>query len=141
MHCLNCLPAVTHTKLGVCLIFKYNMMTTLTVDLIMVFKVLAKSTLGLFDKVFKTLIEKQPPNWLPYFNGVIKRDTILPDAFNEQRQTDTEEELDIAIKILNYGPDSNYIVRPKQELALEDFETFESLKDVYVRIKGKIAVP
>ena len=70
-HCNNCRPAVTHSKIGPCLIFdwtgkeasKENGSEVLTVDLIPVFPVKSPEGLfSLFDTVARSLLERSA-NW------------------------------------------------------------------------------
>ncbi len=73
-HCCQCLPAVTHTKLGACLFLQYKRegheVAVVSVDLVPVFPLRAESVqdvLGLFDVVTKTLMTKKIPFWTEYY--------------------------------------------------------------------------
>ena len=139
-HCTKCLPTVCHTKLGPCLIFQWmfgeSFEQVMTVDLVPVFNVKGK-TLDLFNKVMRTLLNDNPPGWKDYMVSIYKRDIILPEAFKSQEKgTNDDECQQIAIKLLNYGDENNYIIRPAQEMQVQDFQSNQILKGAYLRIKA-----
>ena len=143
-HCDHCFPAVTHTKLGPCLIFQWGReKIPLTVDLIPVFPVNNpddKTLLSLFNITIKTLLEKKPENWLKHFEGIIERDRLLPESFASSLEKDTTGTFDVAIKILNYGESNNIIIRPGQNLEVanefDSEEQGELLRNVYTHAKA-----
>ncbi len=139
-HCSKCLPAITHTKLGPCLIFSWGEEEKLlTVDLIPVFPVEKpeKGVLELFDVVIKTLIRKRPENWLKHLKGIIERDRILPESFTRALDAENESNsIDVAMKLLNYGPCDNSIIRPGQVMQVEQFQRDEKLKKIYIYTKA-----
>ena len=137
-HCENCLPPVTHTKCGICLIFEWsdgNDSSILTIDLVPVFPVVGSSVSKLFGNVTKTLLTK-PPNWLKYIQGFIAKDTFLPESFEEAFKETPSEPLLVGMKILHYGDGGkNFLIRPIQQLGVATFEENKQLKDVYCHIK------
>ncbi len=82
-HCRDCLPAVTHTRVGACLIFEYEerldrLRTVLTVDLVPVYPLRGNErALDLYDDVFWTLYSKRPQGWEDYCLGVADKEKIL----------------------------------------------------------------
>ncbi len=138
-HCTKCLPAVTHTKAGPCLIFKWKQETPVTMDLIPVFPVQSQDDTGvlsLFNVVTNYLLEKKPPHWVKHLRGVIERDRILPESLALQALNSDERKIfDVAIKLLNYHPDWNYVIRPGQGLSTKELRTNLVLRDVYIHVK------
>ena len=63
-HCKKCLPAVTFTKAGPCLIFKDGI-TILSIDLIPLLPCPKKDPVEMFHLVTKSLVVGTLPNWLP----------------------------------------------------------------------------
>ena len=136
-HCTTCLYSVTHTKLGVCITLLWgDDNVVLPIDLIPVFPVKARNTLELFEKVTKTLTSKRPPFWLKHFIGVIERDRMLPEQFQESLENAEGEAkvFDACFKLLNYGARDNFIVRPAQQMELQQFKRAD-LKAVYCSVK------
>ena len=139
-HCKNCLPLVTFSKIGPCLIFQWGSeRTVVTVDLIPVFPV--KSPGGvfpLFSSVIRTLHSKKPENWVKHLYGIIERDRILPESFVKQASKDEASgpTCDVAIKILNFDRSMNYIIRPGQVMHINEFDEHKKLKKVYIHAKA-----
>ena len=140
MHDENCHPAVCHTKLGACLIlpwkFDNHHSWTMTVDFVPVFSVRGK-TMDLFNEAIKSLVEKNPPGWRDYLTSIYKRDIILPEEFKSQAKSSNKRNIrQICIKILNYGNVDNCIIRPAQEMTVQDFQSNEILQQAYLHIKA-----
>ena len=38
--------------------------------------------------------------------------------------------------MLNYGPNNNFILRPAQEMEIEEFHTNDKIKQVYIHLKS-----
>ena len=137
-HCDNCLPPVTHTKCGLCLIFEWsdgNETHVLTIDLVPVFPVIGSSVSELFSCVTKTLLT-EPPNWLKYSRGFISKDTFLPESYEEAFKETPLKPLFVGMKIIHYGDGGrNFLIRPIQQLGVATFEDNKQLKDVYCHIK------
>jgi hypothetical protein len=139
-HCSHCRPAVIHTKLGACLIFQWDDGSlkdpiVVTVDLVPTFPVVLINSdpLELYNKVVKTLVQDRPPLWLNYFNSLMSRDIFLPEALSAMDKSDSSL---VAIKLLNYGPESNYVIRPCQEMRVENFQDSPKLKEIYQHMKA-----
>ncbi len=152
-HCTDCLPAITHTRVGPCLIFKYKdasqVQQVLTMDLIPVLPVLApgKGVMSLFDAATRILIKKKPEGWLKHIKGVIDKDRVLPESLVKALEISTETVIDVSMKLLNYCPDDNHIIRPSQKFLKDEPRHQEedikaggllkgTLKDVYIRFKA-----
>ena len=141
-HCENCIFHVTQTKCGACLVFDWEQKdirkTVLTIDLIPVLPIKGKNTNELLKLVTKTLFDKRPPNWRKYLTKFINSDRILPESFQQQfdREGCEEKPIQVAVKLLNFGPDRNFIIRPFQQLGVtKEFGENEALKAVYCQIK------
>ena len=88
-HCVNCMPSITFTKLGPCIITQWKETWAsnphnLTMDLILVFKHLSTS-LELFKHSNTTLFEETPFNWRNIFqvnNVKIKHIADIHDIFS-----------------------------------------------------------
>ena len=102
------------------------------------FPVNEKDTLKLYNLVTSTLINKAPSFWLDYFKSLMERDIILPEnQVIEQENVTSQKPNYIALKLLHYGSDDNYIIRPGQKIdATDDFKEYPLLKKVYICIKG-----
>lgn len=112
-HCEDCLPVVTQTKLGACLIFRWkkgDVDRVVTMDLIPIFpmEMPANKKRTLPAAVIETLRRKKPPYWLAYLQSFLQRDRIVG--------RDAEVGDGISVKVLNYGPKDNYVIRPGQTM-------------------------
>ena len=113
-HCDQCHPAVCHTKIGPCILSTWNfagISRTMVVDLVPVFEVKGQS-LPLFNNVMRTLINDTPPGWKDYLESIYKQDIILPEAFATQKGD--RKKVKVTCKLLSYGNQYNYVVRPAQ---------------------------
>ena len=140
-HCKNCLFPVTQTKLGPCLIFKWRSeehfkTINVTIDLIPVLPIAGSSTCDLFESVTNSLLDSKPPNWLSHISRVLNQDKILPEAFEDDFKTVPINALNVAIKLINYGNEHNYIIQPAQHLDVTDFDDKWDLKQCYCMIKA-----
>ncbi len=137
-HCQNCLPAVAHTKVGPCLVLKWKGKVTVTADLIPVFPVSSqkRGVLGLFNTVTQSLLKKKPDNWLQHFYSIIERDRILPESLGRAMATSGNHTVhQVAIKLLNYNPKDNYVIRPGQGMNTLDLRRSGPLRGAYTCIK------
>ena len=138
-HCQKCLFAVTHTRVGACLILRRHVrvplsMETITIDIVPIFPVKASSTLELFQNVSRTLLEKRPPFWVKYFNGLVKKDGILPEQFGNN-MSDIEDGIAyVSMKLLHYGTADNFIIRPAQRMRIQQFRN-KTLRIAYCKLK------
>jgi hypothetical protein len=124
---------LTHTKIGPCIILRKESGEILTIDLVTVFPVEGNTTMELFNEVIETLIVKKPPFWLKHFQQLMKRDVILPEVYDNIKE---DPVVNVAIKILHYGPEDNYIIRPGQEMEVEKFKDNATLKGIYIWMKA-----
>ena len=143
-HCIDHPTTVTHTKLGPCLIFQEMdeksevcQKKYFTVDLIPVFPIQTnEGILGLVNMSTKTLLHSRPQYWLDYYESLMKRDIILPDAFKKLgSQTLNKSSVDIAIKLLHHGPEPNFMIRAAQDMECINFRENEVLRKIYVYMK------
>ena len=105
----------------------------ITVDLVPVFQV-DEMNLKLFNKVTLSLVNEKPMGWRSYMDALYKRDIILPEAFITQENK--EKPVRVAVKLLNYADDHNYIIRPAQVMAVHDFMSKDILRQAYLHIKA-----
>ena len=136
-HCSKCLPNVTLTKIGACLIFEWrenNIEEVLTIDLIPVLPVKGKNLNEMIHSITNTLIIEKPPNWLKYLTGFINRDRILPESYEEEYNQ--HEVIEVGMKLLHWGSERNFIIRPAQQLSVaKEFSGNRPLMMVYCSIK------
>ena len=140
-HCRSCRPAVTYTKLGPCLLFKWKEDTEwpLTIDLIPVFPVQSPGCglLSLFSVAVKTLYRRKPTNWVKHMRAFVERDRMLPEIFLiSQDEGEHSNIFDVAVKLLNYDLKDNHIIRPGQVLDIGELRTNAKLKKVYTCLKA-----
>ncbi len=165
MHCKNCLHPVTHTKVGPCIVLKWKNDDSseeeiVTIDLVPIFPVkviysiilnpdskcnneeladvqYAQNINEVFNVVTRTLMERKPPNWFSHLKGIIKSDRILPESFQEtQNEKAKDDVFEVGLKLLHYGSENNYVIRPAQMLRVVDFSGYPTLcKEVYCIMK------
>ncbi len=92
------------------------------------------NVLNLQTILTKGLVKKQPPNWFNHFKSHIKRDRILPEDF--KKQSEIEVPMTIGMKLLHYGDENNFIIRPAQRMQIETFFKNEKMKKLYCYLKG-----
>ncbi len=144
VHCGSCLPSVTHTRLGPCLILGWDSgsgdVTPLTVDLVPVFPVRVedgRGMLSLFDAKIETLLRRKPENWCGHFVSTIEKDRILPESFlRHLEEAGGSSTHNVALKILNYGLDCNCVIRPAQVLDTKQIRLRRELREVYAHLKA-----
>ena len=137
-HCPDCIFRVTQTKSGACLTLKWkfeNVEELLTIDLIPVLPVVGTDLNGIFNRVTQTLFEARPPYWLNYLEGFIKQDRVLPESFRTNDSRKSDGMIFVGMKLLNYGPGNNFLVRPGQQLEITHFGTNPTLKKCYCYVK------
>jgi hypothetical protein len=133
-HCLKCVQSMTHTKIGPCVVLRHKQSNEfLSIDLVPVYPVKDKSPIDLMNIVINTLVEKNPPFWVQYFESLMKRDVILPESFRDNTKEDVQW---VAIKLLHYGPRHNYMMRPGQEMEITTvFDEHPRVKRTYCQMK------
>ncbi len=121
------------------MILKWGCDTIVTIDLVPVFPVKVeqcKDVTQLFNIVTKTLITRQPENWLKHLKSVIQWDQILPESILSITAANHSNDLEVGFKILHYGPEDNAIIRPAQILDVADFKKFpKETRQVYCIMK------
>ena len=136
-HCEKCLFPVTFTKIGPCLIFTWGKENTvLTVDLVPVIPIQGQKVTDLFNLCTKTLFKDRPAGWLKYLKGYIKRDRILPESYQDEFDKKVEDFVEVGMKLLNYESEKNFIIRPAQQMNIEQFSSNGKLKEIYARVKA-----
>lgn len=134
-HCTHCLPPVTMTKMGLCLLATHNGVL-ISIDIIPGLANPENDPLKLHDMVTRTLLQDNPPNWLAYLKKYLKTDRILPEAlaYADQKQLLKP----VSMKVLHFGPggkeQDNFILRAGQILDMEELEN-PKLKKVYCTLK------
>jgi hypothetical protein len=134
--CQNCTVSVTHSKLGPLIQMKI-LDRIVTVDLIPVWPIKAKSNLILMGNVMATLLDddNEIPERVPYLLSLMARDVLLPEAF--EATVMEEKPIQVALKIVNYNC-SIFIIRPGQDLKVDEFHRNKVLFDAYIIIKALI---
>ncbi len=152
-HCSKCRPFVTHTKIGATPIFTWKddeTETVLTADFIPVFPVeSSQGFLPLFYAIVSTLAREAPKGGNKHFKSIMEKDRILPESFQDllekQHTSRPRKTYDVSMKLLNYGSESNYIIRPgqikddRQAKAVRQHpqkKIEEVINEVYISIKG-----
>ena len=140
-HCEDCFFAVTHTKAGACLVLNRissrGQRLILTMDLLPMLPVEANNVMDLFNSLTKTLLEKRPAGWLSHLRKVVQKERIFPDEIAAALKKESEDGvIEVGIKLLNYGNQDNFVIRPAQLLQLQSFRRFPILRRVYCHVKG-----
>ena len=131
-HCENCLPAVTFTKAGPCLILKDGN-EIISIDLIPLLPCPVKDPIKMFGLVTSYLVEGNPPNWLPYLKKFVKSDVLLPEVLGNPK---LPEDGYTAMKLLQADSDHDlFILRPGQSLAMQNLQQ-PKLKRTYCYLKA-----
>ena len=138
-HCQECIFNVTQTKCGACLVFEWKFKDKsdiLTIDLIPVIPIKGKTLSQVMNLITLTLLKVKPPNWLKYLRGFVNKDRILPESFREQFGENADAPIQVGMKLLHFGTDKVFIIRPAQLLAVtSEFEENKLLKEFYCWIK------
>ena len=131
-HCKDCLPAVTFTKAGPCMIFKDGN-TTVSIDLIPLLPCPEKDPIKMFGLVTTGLMQGTLPNWLPYTKKFVKSDVMLPEALSSPIKP---KDGCTAMKLLHGESNENvFILRPGQTLAMSNLQE-PKLKKAYCYLKA-----
>ncbi len=78
---------------------------------------------------------RRPRNWEVHLGNVIRRDSVLPEAVSKILQSN-DCLFDVALKLLHYGPDCSYVIRPGQVLDVKTFSDSTKMKEVYICTKA-----
>ncbi len=133
-HCARCLPMVTHTRIGPCLIFSHGG-ETLTMDLIPTFQVQRPEGSSIMRATVETLLHRSDlERGTPYLQKVLETDGILPESFAKVLAEEEDATSTVAFKLLNYGEKDNFIIRSGQKL--RELYVHPQLRPIYVRLKS-----
>ncbi len=125
-HCQSCYPTVCHTKVGPCLIFNWgHRKNPLVVDVVPVYPFVSSNQglLPLFGAVTETLTKKKPENWSWYHRKIIRSERLLPEYYAKCQSMKQKQIFHMPIKLLNYSPENNHIIRP----GMSKFSTSDEL--------------
>lgn len=149
-HCLNHIPAVCQTKLGLCLVLKWQTAgmrseglppKNVVVDLIEGIPVPVNDTLSLYSGVLTSLLSEMPVGWEKVIDSHISRDRCVPDDFEGMRARDakfSETSTNyVGVKLLSWGPEPNYHLRPGQTVEVEQFRD-PKIRKAYIILKALI---
>ena len=113
-HCTNCIPVVTHTRQGVCVLTKRKG-KTLIMDLIPLLPCPERKVMWMFSMVTTSLLKEKPLGWNKSLMNYFSKDRVVPEAMHElSQELEPDFNLALAVKLLNYGPSQNYQIRPGQ---------------------------
>ena len=118
-HCVNCVPVVTHTKQGICVLVRHKeKKKTLMMDLIPVLPAPPTGSLmSFYALIITSLLREKPPGWKRAFMAYFTKDKVIPEEMDELMDSkDGEEERYILVKLLSHGPEPNYQIRPTQSI-------------------------
>ena len=86
--------------------------------------------------ITKALFREKPVNWLKYLKGFINKDRVLPESYYQLFNMDPDKPIPIGMKLLNFGCDKNFIIRPAQILHVaSSLLNNDKLRKCYTRIK------
>ncbi len=141
-HCSKCLPAVTYTKLGACLLFSWigddQVETILTMDLIPSFELIyTGGRFTLLETVFESLDKVRPEGWRRHCQQVSKQDRHFLNEGEKVEALEPPERKQegITLKLLNFGQGANYVVRPSQKLKTSLIWKDQRAKTLYTYLK------
>ena len=144
-HCLHCIPVVTHTKQGICILVNGNG-KTLIMDLIPVLpspqNVQEESLIQLYSCITTSLRVEKPPGWKKAFMAYFTKDKVIPEEMKELSHTAvtrTSQKRYILVKLLSYGPEPNYQIRATQSVdAIFKLTALEADRLTYQYVKTLI---
>ena len=120
-HCQKCIPVVTHTKQGVCVLLKGHG-RVLIMDLIPVLPSPQEDSqplMEMYSLITTSLLEEKPPGWKKAFMAYFTKDKVLAEEMHkllEESQEQTDRRRYILVKILNYGHEPNFQIRATQSI-------------------------
>ena len=120
-HCTNCIPVVTHTKQGICVLVKGHG-RVLIMDLIPVLpspQDCKEPLMKMYSRITESILHKKPPGWKSAFTAKLTKDKVVPEEMEQLSQNNDLEEVDkryILVKLLNYGHEPNYQIRATQSI-------------------------
>ena len=120
-HCTKCIPVVTHTKQGICVLVKGHG-RVLIMDLIPVLpspQDCQEPLMKMYSRITESILHKKPPGWKSAFTAKLTKDKVVPEEMEQLSQNNDLEDVDkryILVKLLNYGPEPNYQIRATQSI-------------------------
>ncbi len=161
-HCAGCLPPVTLTKVGLCLLFSWEdpdgsggQRAVLSADLVPLLPLAwCHSLEGLHETVFWSLFEKRPTGWREYCHRVAEKDRMLllrvqppfggapGEGSPEAPPGSALHHTAVVVKFLNFGDGdgsaaASYVVRPGQGVDSDWlFENKLNLRETYAHLKA-----
>ena len=148
-HCENCIPTVTHTKQGICVLVRGHG-KILIMDLIPVLPspqdVKTEPLMKLYKMITTSLLKEKPPGRKKAYNAYFSKDKVVPEEMHQLSQVNPEgqentESRYILVKIISYGPEPNFQIRATQSVnAIAKFtgERVNALTYQYVKTLGKL---
>ena len=70
-----------------------------------------------------------------HIRGFIRHDRILPESYEEKLESNPHEPIQVSMKLLNYGSEKNFLIRPAQQLEIHHFDQDKKLKATYCQLK------
>ena len=146
LHCLqpDCLPFVTVTKRGICLIIRNQNMrgprAVNTVDLCPIFEVMDTNVIDPMNLIVNKLIQQRPPNAIETLMKLFGSDRILSEWFNVANDNDPSF-ISVGMKFLHYGKGTDVmLVKPGQIIGVHQFKDHPRLLRTYQILKCLKAV-
>ena len=134
-HCSSCLPSVTVTKRGPCLVIKNHKLNLInTIDLCPVFSGRNCGTLAAMSIVVQELIKQAPPEAMSYLLNFLDSDRILPEHF----ASDDPTKVSCGVKLFSYSnEEQHFVIKPGQILKpVSHFQEYPHLQRVYIILKA-----
>lgn len=151
-HCTDCIPVVTHTKQGICVLVKRHGQT-LIMDLIPVLPspqdARREPLMDTYRMITTSLMDEKPPGWKKAYMAYFSKDKIVPQEMHELSQipqespqeatAGNEEQMEkryILVKLLGYAPEPNYQIRATQSVnAIAKFTRAKNDRLTYQYVK------
>ena len=135
-HCADCIPVVTHTKQGICILVKKGDKILLT-DLIPLLPPPPDmSIMQLYNMTITSLLEEKPRGWGKAFMAYFTKDKCIPQEMEDLSEKNYDSKAGIGVKLLNYGPENNHAIRPGQSIgAVQKFTSNEGDRVAFQSLK------
>ena len=133
VQCVDCVVAVSRTKMGVCLQFEWyhddmKKPAYCSIDLVPVYIVEDVETKVVIRLVNSSMIKRShPPGWYSHLKNYLKEDRLVDDLWSENETINK-----VLLKCLGNG---QYFIRGGQRLRPETFMHNENLRMVYILLK------
>jgi hypothetical protein len=113
--CMNCMVAVSQSKIGICLQFIWTSdkgkEVYTSVDLIPTFGIIGKAPLQLARAVNLAMLNQKPEGWLDHLTKYFNADMVLTDLL-DSKQTYRQNIKTVLMKNLNCSIDNNFFIQP-----------------------------